>query len=587
MVLNITAALLVLAITFMHSLFGLFSGLINVVCAITSMCVAFGFAEPLSALLAEQGLPVNYALPVTFLGLFVLSHLVLRLAADNLIRGNVHVPRFLDLAGGGVCGLVIALISVGMLVMGFLMLPFGGRVAMFSRYERTDATAENGLVEFERNSVWFKPDEFAAGLFSMLSSGSLSYGTAFADVYPSFADWVTWSGNTVQPESATSPPHDSKADGYGTRGLAVQNWWVQKGPLAAYYRSKLPTKEMREADNPLKALDYKAQPGKQIIGVRLKLLQVAADPDEGTRHHRFRPSMLRIVGHKNNSPRQYLARALGGTLAGEDKVRIVDVDNNFALPADRNETLLDAYFEVDDGFTPQFVEYRRFARAPLPKEMAAAAPPEALLGPETASSKKQRIVGAASFMRAIVEKGTGGLSELPYPISAAKLTSSGLEVKDGKLLSGRISGPVSGLTGGASDLVKEFVLPEGQAMFQMRFKAREASSLAGKVFNLAASVTNQYMAITQQNTRYNLAGYYGVVKRAEGEYLELYIAGPDEAAGSRGLLDFKTIRRNELSENEGEIGLLFFVRPGEVITRVENQTGQGVEFKSPGYKIKP
>jgi hypothetical protein len=63
------------------------------------------------------------------------------------------------------------------------MLPLGGRVAMFSRFERTE-DMENGVVKFERNSVWLKPDEFAAGLFSLLSSGSLSRQTPFAEVYP-------------------------------------------------------------------------------------------------------------------------------------------------------------------------------------------------------------------------------------------------------------------------------------------------------------------------------------------------------------------------------------------------------------------
>ena len=44
MILNIAVLALILAITFMHSLFGLFSGLINALCAITAMCVALGCA---------------------------------------------------------------------------------------------------------------------------------------------------------------------------------------------------------------------------------------------------------------------------------------------------------------------------------------------------------------------------------------------------------------------------------------------------------------------------------------------------------------------------------------------------------------
>jgi hypothetical protein len=588
MILNIAAAVLILAITFMHSLFGLFSGLINATCAITAMCVAYGFVEPVNALAVEQGLPANYSLAVTFLLLFFVTHLVLRVAADNLIRGNVYLPRAVDLAGGAVCGALIAMISVGVLVTAFLMLPFGGRVAMFSRYERTDVPGDSGVIKFDRNSVWFKPDEFTAGLFSMLSRGSLKYRTSFADVYPSFANWVTWTGNTVQPESATSPPHSSKSDGYGTHGLGIEGWWVQKGPLAACYRSKLPTKEMREHDNPLKSLEYKPQPGKELIGVRLKLLTPAADRDQGSRYHRFRPSMLRLVGEERHSPRQYMPRALGGVVPGDDRIRVVDVDNNFALPTEANETLVDAYFEVGEGFEPHFAEYRRFARAPLlPKEKLAAAPDDRLIGPEPPGSGRNRIVGPASFMRAVVESGTGSRSALPYPLSATMLaTMRNVVLKNGKLESGRISGFVRELTGSGND-VREFALPEGKGMFQLRFKAKEAASLAGKVFNFVASVTNQYMAVSRSGERYYLAGFYAVVQRREGEYLELYVANAEEAAASRSMLKFEQVTRNELRNNDTEIGLLFFVRPGEVIIAVENQGGQGAEFKPPGYRVNP
>ncbi len=584
MILNIAVLALILAITFMHSLFGLFSGLINALCAITAMCVALGCAEAVNALAVEQGMPPSYSLAATLMVLFVVTHLVLRLAADNLIRGNVHVPRALDVGGGAVCGALIAMISVGMLVMAFLALPFGGRVAKFSRYERTQETQEDGLIKFERRSVWLKPDEFTAGLFNLLSGGSLKYKTAFAEVYPSFAEWVSWTGNTVQPESATSPKHDSKSDGFGPRGLGIQTWWVHKGSLDAYYRTKLPAKGVSARELEFKPLAYKPEPGKQLVGVRLKLMATAADAHESSRFHRFRPSMLRVVGLENGVPRQYMPRALGGVIAGQDKIRLVDVDNNFALPSRENETLVEAYFEVGEDFEPRFAEYRRFARAVFPKEKAAAAPADRLVGAET--SGKDRISGAAAFMRAIVERATGCLSEVPYALSASKLKAmAGVELKNGALKCGRIHGLVSELTGGGGDAVKQFALPQGQGLFQLRIKPRQAESLAGKVFDFAASVVNQYSAVGRDGDRYSLVGYYAVVKRSGAEYLELYLVCEEEAAAARGTLDFKQIKNSELRDRETEIGLLFFVRLGEVITGVENQRRQGVEFKEPGYKI--
>jgi hypothetical protein len=276
-------------------------------------------------------------------------------------------------------------------------------------------------------------------------------------------------------------------------------------------------------------------------------------------------------------------RALGGVIAGEDKIRLVDVDNNFALSARENETLVEAYFEVGEDFEPRFAEYRRFARAVFPKEKAAAAPADRLVGEDT-SSAKSRASGA--FMQAVVERGTGCLSELPYALSASKLRAmAGVELKDGALKCGRIHGLVEDLTGAGGDKVKQFVLPEGQGLFQLRFKARRAASLAGKVFDFVASVTNQYMAVARGGERYSLAGYYAVVKRSGADYLELYLTCEEEAAAGRSMLEFKQITNTELRERDTEIGLLFFVRLGEVITGVENQKRQGVEFAPPGYKI--
>ena len=102
-------------ITFINSVFGIFSGLINLFSCVVAMAVAFGFAEPASAFVAEQGLHPAYALPVCFVGLYFVTLMILRLLADQFIRGNVRVPMSVDWAGGAACGFLIGMISVGRL----------------------------------------------------------------------------------------------------------------------------------------------------------------------------------------------------------------------------------------------------------------------------------------------------------------------------------------------------------------------------------------------------------------------------------------------------------------------------------------
>ncbi len=583
MILNIVVVALILAITFLNSLFGLFSGLINLTCSIVAMCVAFGFAEPMTAWVIEQGLAPSYAPPVVLFGLFVLTLLVLRMAADHLLRGNVRVPANVDWIGGGVCGALIALINVGVLVLAFLLLPWGGRVAAFSRLDRTTEQDAEGRTRFVRRSVWLKPDEFVVAFFNRLSSGSLRYQVPFATVYPSFADWVSWSGNTVQSESATTPARGGNlGNGFGTQGVKVESWWRTADPIAARYRPDLPTKD--ETGKGPQPTEFKVPPGQEILGVRLKLQTGAADHDAKERFHRFRATMLRLVGRVNGEPRQYEARLLGGADPGATDYRLADPDNNFAIPATSN-ALLDALFVVDQGFQPSFVEYRRFARAPVGGEPVAKAP-DLLIGPQRQGSggglRPGRPLGAMRFVDAVIEEGTGPKGTLPFPLAATAVAQA--EVKNGKLEAGRISGNVKDLraaTGGISEIAP----PEGMRVFQYRVRARRAASLAGQVFNFAAGTLNQYTTYGKLDAAYPLAGYYAIVDRGGEPFFELFLSGGETASAYRSMLDFQHIKLNELTTGDPELGLIFFVRPNEQLTRVENQNRHGVSFKMPGYSV--
>src|SRR5262249_20389524 len=220
MILQLTCFLLVLAITFMHSIFGFFSGMLNLFCTIVAVCVSLGFYDSVSAgVIKATELDPSYTEPICLIALFLLALTGLRFAADNLIRGNVHVPPWMDWTGAGICGLLNAQLTVGMLAIAVMMLPLGGRVLMFDRYERTDEKDNGDAAKFERKSLWTRPDEMTIGLFKLLSGGSLKGDLAFASVYPDFTDNVFFSTNTVQPESSVSPYRDKKGDGF-SKGIA-------------------------------------------------------------------------------------------------------------------------------------------------------------------------------------------------------------------------------------------------------------------------------------------------------------------------------------------------------------------------------
>src|SRR5690606_30940774 len=119
--------------------------------------------------------------------------LVLRTIYDALIAHNMRFPVYVDRIGGGVFGLVTGFIVVGMLTIGFQLLPFPPSFLGFSRYTLVDAETREAIpwpskrdedptalprrdwskVEMRRESTWLNPAGFTLSLVSHLSSNSL------------------------------------------------------------------------------------------------------------------------------------------------------------------------------------------------------------------------------------------------------------------------------------------------------------------------------------------------------------------------------------------------------------------------------
>ncbi len=592
MVINLAAFIFVLGITFINSLFGLYSGLLNVTCAIAALAVAFGYWEALNNVLTAQfNLHPSYTEPMALVLLFVVTLLVLRLLSDLLLRGNVRVPPYADWVGGGICGFVIGQICVGVMVLGFLMLPFGGEPShsfvRLARHPDNEINPDTQRVIFVERGLWLRSDAFAVGLFNLLSNGSLRGETTFATVYPDFPEWVSWTGNTVQPESLTAPIRDDKGDGFAN-GLKVEAAWRQLTdlpPEITRYRAAYPTKDNKEPKYEPLAFRVRKQDGKELIGARLVLLTASADRDaKGTAYHRFRPTMLRLVGDVNGEPRQYTAQVIGGADPRiGDNYRIADPDANFALPAS-GEVRIDAFFEVDGGFVPRFVEYRRHARAPLTaadldKTKTPPATRLAAGGGPSSGGGRDRASGAARFINTVVREKSGDLDRLPFAVSATA-ASGDVEFEGSALVSGRFSGDRERLSGTPTEArVERFKVPEGRKMLQIQTKVRQAESLPGQVMNFTGGIVNQYKAVGKTGDVYDLAGYYAIVQRDGREFIELFYTPDPAGSGWNGMLDFKVdgMRRDLQNQDDAVLGLIFLVPPGACVTGIQSSGGK-VEF---------
>jgi hypothetical protein len=588
MVLNILSLVLILGITFLNSIYGLFSGIINLFCTLVAVAVAFGFWAPLNAFAVSQGLHPSFAAASAFLLLFLVTGVTLRVLADNFIRGNVRVPLAVDWGGGALCGFLIAELTVGVLVLGLLMLPFGERLMLYSRVARNEDSRKDasGRVVFYEHGLWLSPDSFAALVGGALSAGSLRGAASFREVYPNFPAWVSWTANTVQEESLTAPRRD-EGDGF-TSGIQKVEWWEQSGKLETRYRPLRPN-----PDNPdpnYERMEFSAGPGRRLIGVRATLAPSSADRYKYLADHRFRPSQIRIVGVRSSGgrtvPQDYIPSVIGGADPKiDDAYRLVDIDNDFSVPVE-GDTPFDFIFEVDESFQPRFFEYRRFARIAMTEtERLKSAPTTRLAVKKTGPAGVDQATGVARFIDSVTPN-TGDEGRLPFEMRVDLLQSqSETELVDvrgePRFAYGRLSGSRTQLESRESQRVRHFRHPGNQRIFTLETRARQAQSLAGSVFNYVGGRTNQYFAVDKSGDKYPLMGFYGVVRRENADFVEIFLIDvEDEAAvaSNRAQLNFQSINLPELEQDEALLGLLFAVPRGKCIVKVETQAGQGIEF---------
>ncbi len=583
MVFNIIILALVAGITFMHSTFGFYGGLINLFCVLFGMVVAFGAYEYVTDMVTGATyMHAAYVGPCTLMLLFFLTTLILRSLADSLIRGNVPAPQWLDTSGAAFCGFVNAQVTVGILAISILMLPLGGNVLGFERMTRTEERDPDHdiLPAIERHSLWLRSDEMAVALFNWISGGSMRGGTAFASVYPDFTEAVFYSGNTVQVESSPAATRDKNGDGF--KGIKLAGpIWEQTGRLEdVKYRREVPSQKQNHPRYERLASGFAPATGNKLLGARIELKKAAGDRVNNAGRHVFRPTMIRLVGDTNGRPAQYVPRALANA---DDKIgtdiRVVDFDNNFSL-RDQDATI-DAYFEVPEDFAPRFLEYRRYARTKA--ELAAegeGAPSGDLVAQKTADQLRQE---QASGRRTFGNVASGSAEQALLPLgntgSRQALAQAGVQLEGNLVVGGSFAGPVARFRGNQGGAVERMKVPDGKTMVQIIYTPKQAQTLAGQVFNYVGQL-NQYRVVDDRGNTHPMVGYYGKVTRRGEEYVEFFYNGdasdPVVNPGYASMLDFKDLEQSEINDaDNATLGLFFLVPKGVRIVRVENQTGDG------------
>src|SRR5687767_2266297 len=133
MILAIILIIFVGAIAFFHYTQGFFSATISAALAVFSAVLAFSYHETVVESLLG-GRFADQAHGMALAVMFATIYIVLRVAFDKMIPGNVRFPVLVDKIGGGVMGLIAGVFAAGILAIVAQYLPMAPAVAGYSKY---------------------------------------------------------------------------------------------------------------------------------------------------------------------------------------------------------------------------------------------------------------------------------------------------------------------------------------------------------------------------------------------------------------------------------------------------------------------
>ena len=170
-VFNILVVALVLLIGYWWANQGLFSAILHLLCVIVAGVITLAFWELLTVQVLLRGNTFdNYAWGVVFVGLFVVSLFVLRLATNKLIPANVKLPHWANLAFGFPVGLAAGVLSLGMVMIGIGFVQSHREILGYIGYARSEQT---GRVKKQAGPMWLPVHQWTDEFYSWLSVTSL------------------------------------------------------------------------------------------------------------------------------------------------------------------------------------------------------------------------------------------------------------------------------------------------------------------------------------------------------------------------------------------------------------------------------
>jgi len=584
---------LLLAVAFFQSTQGLFSALIMAVLTIACAALAYGNYEWVAVEVLATYWKPDLAHAISLAVLFGVPLVILRVVFDKVIRRACLLPVMIDRIGGAVCGLVTALIMIGVAATALQMLPFGPSIAGFSRFDLALREGSGGSLSTPPSltapdrGFWLSPDRFAAGTAAVLSDAVFSGERSFYQDHPNLIQAAGWVNTIDSGVSRYAPPNS----------LSVKS----TAPVEVVYRMIPPEREnglaTYEPINPRSGCEFRM--------VRVGLTPGAFDTN---RSHLFSLRQFRLVGEDDGSIRQYFPIATQQADASQTINRHVSVKrygsqdwpavDELIIPREDHSTEVELVFELVPGFKPDFIEYKRAARARVsfseevaPRRRrettsaapAPASPPAAPVAtparaePEPESRTRDRSSRKPRRERTDAEQpGEGGNirrfssipgqsffgDQLPFELTRYRGLANA-EITNSALVGGHIVAVADEQEGGSDPPVSKLRVPDDKRLLHLNVGILGARSGLGRIISQTLAVVQNYTVTAAQGGVYKIIGKYALADVSGQQVFEVQYF-PDPAGTMGGLGKFDRIDENKMKADD-DIVLLFLVDPGAKI----------------------
>ena len=600
MLLSILLVVLLFAIAFLQATQGLFSALIMTVFTVCCAAAALGTYEWVAIHWLAPLWQPDYAHAIAVAAIFGVPLIVLRAVTDKLVRRACLLPAWVDRIGGGFCGLITALLVVGIIAHALQMIPFNAPLLGYARVARAlpgkegEGSSKPPDPNQPDRELFFRPDRFAIGFASALSAGVFGGQQILGYDTPDMVEAVGWNAAVPAEVSRYAPPNSINV----VRAESV--------PFV-YKHTPVDNRAGRaESYDPLPPSS-----GHEYLMVRVKLRPEARDERKS---FTFTTRQFRLVGRpRREGPlEQFHAIAIQQEDATQalnrhirTKVQRGDwpVVDEVLGPRDPQANEVEVVFEIPTGFTPEYVEYKRGARAAVQvsagrdaavtttapsrtEQTAAVTPPpqpSAEGEPQEGTAPSPRRGGGRRPRQpaggeTVPESGSGGnirglttrqaqsgfKDTLPMPMKSYRQLKNA-RLKGDRLIDGHLVGEITRQENGTDPAVSKFEVPSDKRLLQLSTTRLQTRSGLGRAIDFAASTVQNYFVQDASGNRYSIVGKYAVADVEGTGVVEVqYFSEPVGSIG--GLGKFDRIKDSDLT-GDYELVLLFLVDPGvEVVS---------------------